>query len=43
MKDRFEKLGAEIVGNTPAEFRRLLEEEQRTWSKVVKDTGVKAD
>jgi tripartite-type tricarboxylate transporter receptor subunit TctC len=43
VRERFEKLGAEIVGNSPAEFRRLLEEEQRTWSKVVKDTGVKAD
>ena len=43
VKDRFAKLGAEIVGNSPAEFRKLLEEEQKTWAKVVKDTGVKAD
>jgi len=43
VKDRFQKLGAETVGNSPEEFRKLLEAEQRTWAKVVKETGVKVD
>ena len=43
VKDRFHKLGAETVGNTPEEFRKLIETEQKTWAKVVKDSGVKAD
>ncbi len=42
VKDRFQKLGAETVGNTPEEFRKLLEAEQKTWAKVIKDSGVTA-
>lgn len=40
VKDRFQKLGAETVGNSPEEFRKLLEAEQKTWAKVIKDSGV---
>jgi tripartite-type tricarboxylate transporter receptor subunit TctC len=40
-RERFANLGAEIVANTPDEFRALLESEYRTWSKVVKDLGGK--
>jgi tripartite-type tricarboxylate transporter receptor subunit TctC len=40
-RERFANLGAEIVANTPEEFRALLESEYRTWSKVVKDLGGK--
>jgi len=43
VKDRLTKLGAEPVGNSPEEFRKLLEAEQKTWTKVVKDSGAKAD
>jgi tripartite-type tricarboxylate transporter receptor subunit TctC len=43
VKDRLQKLGAETVGGTPEEFRKLIESEQKIWSKVVKDTGAKAD
>jgi tripartite-type tricarboxylate transporter receptor subunit TctC len=41
--DRLTKLGAEPVGNTPEEFARMLAVEQKTWTKVVKDSGAKAD
>jgi len=41
--DRLAKLGAEPVGNSPEEFTRLLEKEQKTWAKVVKDSGAKAE
>ena len=43
VKDRLAKLGAETVGGSPEEFRRLIESEQRTWAKVVKDSGVKVE
>jgi tripartite-type tricarboxylate transporter receptor subunit TctC len=43
VRDRLQKLGAEPVGNTPAEFRALLEKEQKTWAKVVKDSGAKVE
>jgi tripartite-type tricarboxylate transporter receptor subunit TctC len=41
--DRLAKLGAEPVGNTPEEFARVLEKEQKIWTKVVKDSGAKAE
>ena len=43
VRDRLTKQGAELVGNTPAEFRALLERELRLWSQVVKDSGAKVD
>jgi tripartite-type tricarboxylate transporter receptor subunit TctC len=41
-RERLIKLGAEPVGNTPEEFRKLLETEQKTWTRVVLDSGAKA-
>jgi tripartite-type tricarboxylate transporter receptor subunit TctC len=38
-RDRLQKLGADTVGNSPAEFRALLESEQKTWAKVIQDIG----
>ena len=43
VKDRLQKLGAETVGNSPEEFRKLLETEQKLWAKVVKDSGAKVE
>jgi len=43
VRDRLARLGAEAVGNTPEEFSRLLVQEQKTWTKVVKDSGAKAE
>jgi tripartite-type tricarboxylate transporter receptor subunit TctC len=43
VRDRLEKQGAELVGGTPADFRKLLETELALWTKVVKDTGAKVD
>jgi tripartite-type tricarboxylate transporter receptor subunit TctC len=43
VRERFAKLGAEAVGNTPEEFARLLAQEQKTWTRVVKDSGAKAE
>jgi tripartite-type tricarboxylate transporter receptor subunit TctC len=43
VRDRLVKLGAEPVGNSPADFRRMLEAEQKVWARVVKDSGAKAE
>jgi tripartite-type tricarboxylate transporter receptor subunit TctC len=43
VRARLEKLGAEPVGNSPEEFRRLLETEQTLWAKVVRDSGAKVE
>jgi tripartite-type tricarboxylate transporter receptor subunit TctC len=42
-RERLAKLGAETVGNSPEEFRALLESEQKLWTKAVKDSGAKAN
>jgi tripartite-type tricarboxylate transporter receptor subunit TctC len=43
VRERLTKLGADPIGDTPEEFRRLLEREQTLWAKVVRDSGAKAD
>jgi tripartite-type tricarboxylate transporter receptor subunit TctC len=43
VRDKLTRLGAEPVGNTPEEFRKILEREQTLWAKVVKDSGAKVE
>jgi tripartite-type tricarboxylate transporter receptor subunit TctC len=43
VRDGLAKLGAETAGNSPEEFRTFLAKEQKLWSKVVKDSGAKAE
>lgn len=43
VRDSLNKLGADPAGNTPAEFRAFLAHEQKLWTKVLKDSGVKKE
>ena len=43
VKERLASVGAEAVGNSPEDFRKLLEAEQKLWAKVVKDSGAKVE
>jgi tripartite-type tricarboxylate transporter receptor subunit TctC len=43
MKQQFAALGAEGVGNSPDEFRALLERDIAKWAKVARDANVKAE
>ena len=43
MKDRLLALGAIPSGNTPAEFKRFIEDEHKKWAAVVKASGAKVD
>jgi tripartite-type tricarboxylate transporter receptor subunit TctC len=43
VRERLEKLGAEPVGNSAEDFRKLLETEQKLWGKVAKDSGAKVE
>jgi len=39
VRDRLTRQGAELVGSSPEEFRRLLERERELWAQVVKRSG----
>ena len=38
---RFDELGLEAVGNTPAEFTAIIRKETPEWAKVIRDAGIK--
>jgi tripartite-type tricarboxylate transporter receptor subunit TctC len=41
IRKKFDELGLEPVGNTPAEFADLIRKETPEWAKVIKDAGIK--
>ncbi len=43
MRERLDGLGAETVGNTPAEFAAFMENETRKWGRVVREANIKAE
>jgi len=43
LRARLESLGAEIAGGTPQEFAAYIAREIPKWTKVVRDSGAKAD
>jgi tripartite-type tricarboxylate transporter receptor subunit TctC len=43
VRARWSQLGADPVDNTPAQFGEWLDSEAVKWTKVVKDSGAKAD
>ncbi|MGS0754063.1 tripartite tricarboxylate transporter substrate binding protein [Roseateles sp. GG27B] len=43
VKAQLEKLGAVIVGDSPAEFSAYLERDYERWDKVIKAAAIKAD
>ena len=42
VRARFDALGIEVIGNTPAEFATVIQTETPHWAKVIKDAGIKA-
>ncbi len=43
VKEKYLAMGAEPVGNTPAQFSTYIKNEITKWTKVVKDSGAKVD
>jgi tripartite-type tricarboxylate transporter receptor subunit TctC len=43
VKERFGKMGVEVVAGTPEHFSGFLKSEVARWAKVVQDAGIKAD
>jgi tripartite-type tricarboxylate transporter receptor subunit TctC len=41
VRKKFDELGLEPVGNTPAEFAAVIKKEMPEWAKVIKDAGIK--
>ncbi len=42
-REAFEKLGAEVVKNSPEEFTRRLKDDYARWSRIRKETGIKIE
>ncbi len=42
-REAFEKLGAEVVPNSAAEFTRRLQQDYARWVRIRKETGIKID
>ena len=43
VRKRFDELGMEVIGNTPAEFAAVIKTETPQWAKVIKAAGIKAE
>ena len=43
VKEKYLGMGAQPVGNTPAQFSAFIKNEIAKWTKVVKDSGAKVD
>ena len=43
VKEKLERLGLQLVGNTPAQFLDIVKTETPAWGKVIKDAGIKAE
>src|SRR4051794_2880896 len=41
VRKKFDELGLEPVGNTPAEFAPVIKKETPEWAKVIKDAGIR--
>jgi tripartite-type tricarboxylate transporter receptor subunit TctC len=41
IRKKFDELGLEPVGNTPAEFAAIIKKETPEWAKVIKDAGIR--
>jgi tripartite-type tricarboxylate transporter receptor subunit TctC len=43
VKERFGRLGVDVVAGSPEQFSQFLKSEVARWAKVVQDAGIKAD
>ena len=41
VRKKFDELGLEPIGNTPAEFAAVIQKETPEWAKVIKEAGIK--
>jgi tripartite-type tricarboxylate transporter receptor subunit TctC len=41
VRQKFDELGLEPIGNTPAEFATVIQKETPAWAKVIREAGIK--
>jgi len=41
--DRFDKVGAEVVGSTPEQFAKVYRDEHENWKALIQRAGIKAE
>jgi tripartite-type tricarboxylate transporter receptor subunit TctC len=41
MRKRFDALGIELIGNSPAEFAAAIDAEIPKWAKLIREAGIK--
>jgi tripartite-type tricarboxylate transporter receptor subunit TctC len=41
VRKKFDELGLELVGNSPAEFAAIIKKETPEWARVIRDAGIK--
>jgi tripartite-type tricarboxylate transporter receptor subunit TctC len=41
--ERFARDGAEVIANTPEQFRKVMADETALWNKVIREMGIKAE
>jgi tripartite-type tricarboxylate transporter receptor subunit TctC len=42
MREKFGKIGLDVVADAPAEFATIIRNDTQKWAKVIKDAGIKA-
>ena len=43
LRERFDRLGGEVIGSTPEEFRTFIRREVEKWGKVIRESGIRLD
>ena len=43
VKERFGRMGVDVVAGSPEQFSQFLKSEVGRWAKVIQDAGIKAD
>lgn len=41
VRRRFDELGLDVIGNSPADFAAAIKTETPQWAKVIKDAGIR--
>jgi tripartite-type tricarboxylate transporter receptor subunit TctC len=43
MREKYGKIGLDVVADAPAEFATIIRNDTQKWAKVIRDAGIKAE